>query len=171
MTAQLNMLVPKYLEINFRNGRYVCHGKCLIKLAKTKQWRKAIMHGSAGYESYVFEIEACPEYPEGLSRSLSTDHRWNDEDVSDIRLVPDEMWDLPIQQDKLTETEILTMNLKKRLDAGEKVHDSSRASEARDWKIVQVGNDSKYGCVAYSPSLDIMRKQTFDEFYGGGIVD
>lgn len=167
----MDMINPHELKSNFYDGCHHCYGKCLIKLTKTKQWRKATMHGRPAYESYDFEIEPCEEYPEGGMHRLSTDYRWNTNDVSEIRLVPDEMWNLPIQQDKLTDTEILIMNLKERSRNGEKVLDSSEIVKAKDWKIVCIGNDSKYGRVAYSPSLDIMRGLTFDEFYGGGIVD
>lgn len=164
-------IVPRKLERNYADGCYTCHGKCLIKLSETKKWRKATMHGSPFYCSYDFEIEPCDEFPQGGRHILSTDHRWNTQDVDDIRMVPDSIWHLPVLQDVLTEKEILIMDLKKRCASGEPLHDSADKSKASDWKIVCVGNDSKYGRIAYSPSLDIMRQLTFDEFYGGGIVD
>lgn len=171
MDCNLKMLVPKELKSNIIDGAYQCYGKCLIQITKTLQWRKATMHGRPGYEMYLFEIEPCDEFPDGGMHTLSTDRRWNTDDVRAIRLVPDCMWDLPILQDKLTDTQILIMNLKKRRDAGEKILDKSEHSKANDWKIVCIGNDCKYGRVAYSQSLDVMRGLTFDEFYGGGIVD
>ena len=166
-----NTIVPNELKTNFRNGCYITYGRCLIKMAKTKQWRKATMHGMPGYEKYDFEIEPCDEYPKGGMHRLSSDSRWNNEDVSDIRLVPDEMWDLPIRQDKLTEDEILVMNLRNRCGSGERIAGEDESVRANDWKILRVGNDSKYGRIAYSPSLDIMRTLTFNEFYGDGEVD
>lgn len=164
-------IIPAELESNYYDGCYHCYGKCVIKLRKTKQWRKAIMHGRTGYERYDMEILPCPEYPEGARGSVNCDCRWNDETVSAIRMVPEEMWGLPIRQDVLSETELLVMRLQKRREEGEGVHDEKEWTKASDWMVLQIGNDAKYGRVAYSPSLDIMRKLTFDEFYGGGIVD
>ena len=164
-------IVPKDLKPNFIDGFYISHGKCLIRLSETKKWRKATMHGSPGYCSYDFEIEPCDEFPKGGRHVLSTDHRWNTQDVDAIRMVPDDIWNLPILQDVLTDAQILVMNLRKRHKSGELIHDSTVWGKATDWKIVCIGNDSKYGRVAYSPSLDIMRSLTFAEFYGGGIVD
>lgn len=158
--------IPKY---------YGSHAKCIIKFRKSHEWRKAKILGSTWvYMRYRFLIEPDPKsqhFPEGGVFELSLDNRWNDATIIDVRLVPDEMWDWKVPKPEFTERELLVKRLRERIDSGEKIHDSSRASEAKDWKIVQVGNDSKYGCIAYSPSLDIMRKQTFDEFYGGGIVD
>lgn len=42
----------------------------------------------------------------------------------------------------------------------------------KDWfRVHQEGTDNKYGVLMYSPSLDIFRNTTFDEFYDGAIVD
>lgn len=164
-------IVPNELKTNFNNGSLRCYGKCLIKIRKTKQWRKATMHGSPFHETYNFEIEPCKEYPNGGMHRLSADCRWNNEDVSGIRLVPDEMWELPVRQDRLTEDETLAMNLRNRRESGEAIADEKEIARAKDWRVVRVGGDSKYGRIAYSPSLDIMRSLTFDEFYGNGTVD
>ena len=168
---QHNMIIPVDLESNFVNGSYRCYGKCLIKLANTKQWRKATMHGSPLYMTYDFELEPCEEYPNGGMHRLSNDCRWNDGDVLDIRLVPDEIWSLPVRQEKLSEHETLVMNLRNRWKSGQKIMDENEICRANDWKIVVVGNDSKYNRIAYSPSLDIMRTLTTSEFYGNSTVD
>lgn len=43
---------------------------------------------------------------------------------------------------------------------------------ATDWEMrYKQGNDSKYGSLMYSPSLNQFRARTFTEFYGDGIVD
>lgn len=160
-------IVPS--ELKTKGG--VCYGKCLVKLTVSKQWRKGIMHGSPLYATYDIDIEPCAEFPSGGMRRFSADLRWNDADISDIRLVPDEMWGLPVEQDKLTGNELLVLKLRKRLSSGETVAGESEKSRADDWKIVRIGNDSKYGRIAYSPSLDIIRTLTMGEFYGDGVVD
>lgn len=43
-----------------------------------------------------------------------------------------------------------------------------------DWKktfIISSPYDAKYGSLMYSTSLKRLRKETFNEFYGNGIVD
>lgn len=50
-----------------------------------------------------------------------------------------------------------------------KVEDVDKAD---DWEAIVVeGNDAKYGRMMYSPSLDLIRKQTMMEFYGNSVVD
>ena len=39
------------------------------------------------------------------------------------------------------------------------------------YKVCRRGNDYKYGSYMIEPNLMLWRGQTFDEFYGGGIVD
>jgi hypothetical protein len=46
------------------------------------------------------------------------------------------------------------------------------ASLVTDWFRVHLEKtDTKYGVLMYSPSLDVLRKTTFSEFYDGGVVD
>jgi hypothetical protein len=42
-----------------------------------------------------------------------------------------------------------------------------------DWKktFYMGGGDAKYGSLMYSKSLGLLRHETFNEFYGSGIVD
>lgn len=41
-----------------------------------------------------------------------------------------------------------------------------------DWEMrYKEGTDNKYGSLMYSPSIQRLRVRTFQEFYGGGIVD
>lgn len=39
------------------------------------------------------------------------------------------------------------------------------------YKVYKEGNDAKYGHYMINPRSMLMRSSTFDEFYGGGIVD
>ena len=44
-------------------------------------------------------------------------------------------------------------------------------SEGKFYKVYQEGNDAKYGHYMINPRTMKWRGSTFDEFYGGGIVD
>lgn len=39
------------------------------------------------------------------------------------------------------------------------------------FKVCRRGNDYKYGSYMIEPNLMLWRGQTFNEFYGGGVVD
>jgi len=158
-----------------KSAWYEGYGRCIIKFRETREWRKAkLIEHTWVHMMYKFDIEpdaSSVHYPDGGVYTLDLDNRWNNADVIDIRLVPNEMWTWDVPKPYFTEAELFVRKLNDRLRNGEKVQDESRKKEASDWKKIQIGNDAKYGCVMYSPSLDIMRKQTIDEFYGGGIVD
>lgn len=44
-------------------------------------------------------------------------------------------------------------------------------SEGKFYKVYRQGNDAKYGHYMVNPHTMKWRGSTFDEFYGGGIVD
>lgn len=44
-------------------------------------------------------------------------------------------------------------------------------SEGKFYKVYRQGNDAKYGHYMINPRTKHWRNSTFDEFYGGGIVD
>jgi len=44
-------------------------------------------------------------------------------------------------------------------------------SEGKFYKVYRAGNDAKYGHYMVNPHTMYRRDSTFDEFYGGGIVD
>jgi hypothetical protein len=44
-------------------------------------------------------------------------------------------------------------------------------SEGKFYKVYRQGNDAKYGHYMVNPRTMCWRNSTFDEFYGGGIVD
>jgi len=44
-------------------------------------------------------------------------------------------------------------------------------SEGKFYKVYRQGNDAKYGHYMINPHTKCWRNSTFDEFYGGGIVD
>lgn len=44
-------------------------------------------------------------------------------------------------------------------------------SEGKFYKVYREGNDAKYGHYMINPNTMRRRGSTFDEFYGGGIVD
>ena len=44
-------------------------------------------------------------------------------------------------------------------------------SEGKFYKVYRKGNDTKYGHYMINPHTMHWRGSTFDEFYGGGIVD
>lgn len=44
-------------------------------------------------------------------------------------------------------------------------------SEGKFYKVYREGNDAKYGHYMVNPKTMCWRGSTFDEFYGGGIVD
>lgn len=44
-------------------------------------------------------------------------------------------------------------------------------SEGKFYKVYRSGNDAKYGHYMVNPHTMCRRGSTFDEFYGGGIVD
>ena len=44
-------------------------------------------------------------------------------------------------------------------------------SEGKFYKVYREGNDAKYGHYMINPHTMRRRGSTFDEFYGGGIVD
>ena len=44
-------------------------------------------------------------------------------------------------------------------------------SEGKFYKVYRQGNDAKYGHYMVNPHTMHYRSSTFDEFYGGGIVD
>jgi hypothetical protein len=44
-------------------------------------------------------------------------------------------------------------------------------SEGKFYKVYREGNDAKYGHYMINPQTMKWRGSTFDEFYGGGIVD
>ena len=44
-------------------------------------------------------------------------------------------------------------------------------SEGKFYKVYRTGNDAKYGHYMVNPRTMHWRNSTFDEFYGGGIVD
>lgn len=44
-------------------------------------------------------------------------------------------------------------------------------SEGKFYKVYRQGNDAKYGHYMVNPRTMHWRGSTFDEFYGGGIVD
>ena len=44
-------------------------------------------------------------------------------------------------------------------------------SEGKFYKVYRKGNDAKYGHYMVNPRTMCWRNSTFDEFYGGGIVD
>ena len=44
-------------------------------------------------------------------------------------------------------------------------------SEGKFYKVYRQGNDAKYGHYMINPHTKHWRNSTFDEFYGGGIVD
>ena len=44
-------------------------------------------------------------------------------------------------------------------------------SEGKFYKVYREGNDAKYGHYMINPHTMRWRGSTFDEFYGGGIVD
>lgn len=44
-------------------------------------------------------------------------------------------------------------------------------SEGQFYKVYRKGNDAKYGHYMINPHTMHWRGSTFDEFYGGGIVD
>lgn len=44
-------------------------------------------------------------------------------------------------------------------------------SEGKFYKVYREGNDAKYGHYMVNPHTMCRRSSSFDEFYGGGIVD
>lgn len=44
-------------------------------------------------------------------------------------------------------------------------------SDGKFYKVYREGNDAKYGHYMINPRTMKYRSSTFDEFYGGGIVD
>lgn len=43
--------------------------------------------------------------------------------------------------------------------------------DGKFYKVYREGNDAKYGHYMVNPISGLYRSSTFDEFYGGGIVD
>ena len=51
---------------------------------------------------------------------------------------------------------------------------ASRMISAAEWgriKVYKQGCDSKYGAIMVSNSMRAWRHPTFDEFYGGAVID
>ena len=67
---------------------------------------------------------------------------------------------------RLTEDEFQTLKSKGILDAEDD-------KQVKDWipVLYPTANDVKFGRIMYSPSLDLLRNQTFSEFYGNSTVD
>lgn len=62
-------------------------------------------------------------------------------------------------------------SISKEMDEFIKQNYTEGNSEGKFYKVYREGNDPKYGHYMINPETMKWRNSTFDEFYGGGIVD
>lgn len=63
------------------------------------------------------------------------------------------------------------IRISKEMDAFIQENYTEGDSKGKFYKVYREGNDAKYGHYMINPHTMHWRSSTFDEFYGGGIVD